>query len=420
MGVTNILMMKKAWAEWAPGVWTLGGQGNSLAVSTGEGIVLVDAGPGGEITARMIACLRELTDLPLSHIVYSHGHMGYNNGVRDWLIDASERGHPAPLLVAHARLPARYRRYRELGGLGAYTNTRQFRAPFPVNPPAHWYRLPDITYQDELLIGGSLRQVFLMHAPSETDDATALWLPDCQLLYGSCAMIKAMPNVGTPYRIYRDPMLWADTLVRMLSLKPKILVPEFGKPLNDPEEVREALTIPMLALRWLREQVVIRMNQGMQEWDILHDLELPEEIFGHRFLKPGYGCVEYITRDIWRSENGWWNRNPTMLHPCAPLDAADARYFALPDPERVLAQAQALVQADEWQRALHVLDLLALASPNLPWVVEARELKAQCCDQRVAQVSTVVSQHLYKSSAEELRGQAVGSGVAPADRFEWT
>ena len=100
MGVTNILMMKKAWAEWAPGVWTLGGQGNSLAVSTGEGIVLVDAGPGGEITARMIACLRECTDLPLSHIVYSHGHMGYNNGVRDWLIDAYERGHPAPLVVA--------------------------------------------------------------------------------------------------------------------------------------------------------------------------------------------------------------------------------------------------------------------------------------------------------------------------------
>jgi len=419
MSSNDILMMKKPWAEWAPGVWTLGGQGNSLAVSTGEGLVLVDAGPGGEITARMIASLRELSPLPLTHIVYSHGHMGYNNGVQDWLRDAAERGHPPPLVVSHARLPARYRRYQELGGLGAYTNTRQFRTPYPADPPAHWFRLPDITYQDELLIPGSQRHVFLMHAPSETDDATALWLPDCQLLYGSCAMIKAMPNVGTPYRIYRDPVVWARTLERMLALDPQILVPEFGKPLNDPKEVREALEVPMRALRWLREQVVERMNRGMSEWDIQHDLDLPQDIFGHRFLKPGYGCVEYIIHDIWRSENGWWDRNPTSLHPSAPQEAADARYHALPDPSRVLQQARALMAQGQWQRALHVLDLLALASAHLPGVAEARELKAQCCEHRAPEVSTVVSRHIYKSSAEELRGMAVCASEPQAGRFEW-
>jgi uncharacterized sulfatase len=106
-------MQRRPGHEWAPGVGTLGGQGNSLAVGTGEGIVLVDAGPGQELTARMIGNLRAVTDLPVTHVVCSHGHMGYNNGVQDWVDDALRRGHRPPLTVGHGRVAHRYRRYRE-------------------------------------------------------------------------------------------------------------------------------------------------------------------------------------------------------------------------------------------------------------------------------------------------------------------
>ncbi len=409
MSLSNILMVKQNLVRHAEGVYTLGGQGNSVVIDLGATLLLVDAGPGGDITNAMIEQLRANLDKPVAYIVYSHGHMGYNNGVVQWLDDAAQRGEPAPQLVAHANLPVRYRRYRETAGLQSYTNTRQFRSDYPADPPAHWFQMPTLTYDDKLVLHGSERHVVLLHAPSETDDGTAVWIPDVRTLYGSNAFIKTCPNVGSPYRIYRDPIRWAQTLERFAELDPLVLMPEFGKPLTDAAEIREALTVPARALRYLRSEVVARMNAGMSERDIIHDVPLPDELFGSRYMKPSYGCAQYIMRDIWRSENGWWNRNPTDLHPAQPAQAAAAIRRALGDPQQVLTRARELQAAGELQLALHVVDLLALDDSDDALARQARELKAQLCEARAQSMTSVVSRHLYLSSADELLGRPIGS-----------
>lgn len=409
MSTNNILMARPALVQHAEGVFTLGGQGNSVVVDLGDSLLLVDAGPGGALTDAMIAALRAEIDKPVAYIVYSHGHMGYNNGLRQWSADAGQRGYAMPELVGHANLPARYRRYRETGGLQAYTNWRQFRVPYPADPPAHWFQMPTITYEDRLVLHGSARKVVLLHAPSETDDGTAVWIPDVRTLYGANAFIRSCPNIGSPYRIYRDPLRWASTLDRFAALAPVLLIPEFGKPVTDAAAIHEALTVPAQALRYLREQVVERMNAGMSEADILHDIPLPDALFGSRFMAPVYGCAEYIIRDVWRSENGWWNRNPTDLHPAPPAQAARAMRRALGDPAYVLARAAALRDAGKPQLALHVVDLVALDGGDDPLARDARALKAELCETLAQQVTSFVSRHLYLSSADELYGRAIGA-----------
>src|SRR5690606_2357388 len=240
MSGTDILMIERPAEQVAEGVYTVGGQGNSVVIDHGAGLVLIDAGPGRDVTDRMIRAVRDVSQKPLTHIVFSHGHMGYNFGVDQWIAHNRERGEAPPLLVAHERLPVRFRRYRETAGLQAYTNTRQFRTRYPDQPPAHWFRMPDITYRDQMRISGTERDLVLFNAPSETDDATAVWLPDIGVLYGSCAFIKSCPNAGTPYRILRDPMKWAETLERFLALSPRILIPEFGAPLKQTDDIYEA------------------------------------------------------------------------------------------------------------------------------------------------------------------------------------
>lgn len=409
MSTNNILMNTHPLTQYASGVYTAGAQGNSLVVDLGETLLLVDTGPGGALTEALIAQVRGDLGKPVSHIVYSHGHMGYNNGVSEWLADAERRGEPAPQIVAHERVPHRYRRYRETAGLQSYTNTRQFRSPYPAEPPAHWFRMPDVTYTERMVIEGSARSVELISAPGETDDGTAVWVPDVRALYGSNALINVCPNAGSPYRILREPLRWADTFDRFLALDPRLLIPEFGKPVSDPALIREALEVPARALRYLRDEVVKRMNAGMGEIEILHDVALPDELFKSRFMKPSYGCAEFIMRDVWRSENGWWNRNPTDLHPAAPADAARAVREALPEQRRVIERALELQRDGQTQLALHVIDLLANDRGDDPLVVEARALKARLCEQRAEQVSSVVSRHLYLSSADELVGRPIGA-----------
>ena len=81
MAGTDVLMVRRAADKVCEGVHTIGGQGNSVLVDHGEGLLLIDAGPGGEVTEAMIGTARSISDKPVTHIVFSHGHMGYNFGV---------------------------------------------------------------------------------------------------------------------------------------------------------------------------------------------------------------------------------------------------------------------------------------------------------------------------------------------------
>lgn len=402
----------------ADGIWTLGGQGNSMLVDHGEGLLLVDAGPGGEITERMIRDTRRVSDKPVTHIVISHGHLGYNFGIDQWRRHAASRSEPRPILVAHERVPVRYRRYAETSGLQSYMNTRQFRTPYPADFPAHWFEMPELTYRDRMRIAGTMRDVVLLAAPSETDDATAVWLPHARVLYGGCAFLKMCPNAGTPFRIFRDPLRWAQTLEDFLALRPAVLIPEFGRPIVDAADIEESLTMPIQAIRYLRREVVRRMNAGMSELELLHEIEYPDEIFGNRFLKPLYGCPDYLVREIWRSENGWWDRNPTTLHPAAPGDVAREILAALGDARAVIDRARTLQQRGDVQLALHVIDLVALAPADSPDVAEARALKAKLVEARSRQVVSAVSRNILLSEAELLSGRPVGASAG--GEFQWT
>src|SRR5690606_29540429 len=105
---------------------------------------------------------------------------------------------------------------------------------------------------------------------------------------------------------------------------------------------------------------------------------------------------------IYRSENGWWDRNPTSLHPAAPADAAREIGAAIRDKEAVLAHARSLAERGEHQLALHVIDLLATAEGDAPEIAEARRLKAAWLRERARQVRSYVSRSLYHASATTL------------------
>ncbi len=128
----------------------------------------------------------------------------------------------------------------------------------------------------------------------------------------------------------------------------------------------------------------------------------PEALFGHKWMRPIYGDPEYIVREIWRMENGWWDRNPTHLHPARPAETANAVLSALDNPGHVLDEARRLQAEGDTQLALHVIDLLALADPVIPEVIAARALKAALCRQRAEQMRSIVSRQILLSSAEDL------------------
>lgn len=391
----------------APGLWLLHGQGQSFVAETSAGLVVVDAGPGGKVTAAMIEALRTVTQAAVHAICYSHGHIGYNAGVPQWQAHARERGEAMPRLVAHRNVARRYARYRETAALQRHLAEIQFRlAPGSFQLALHD---ADETFDELLVIGEGSDRVELHWAPAETDDGIAVWCPGRQVLYGGPAVIDSLPNVGTPLRTLRDPVRWAETLERLAALQPRLVVREFGPCIAGAEAVQEVLGHTARALRWLRAEAVRLMNEGLGERELLAAMHYPDELFATPWMRATYGDPSYIVRDIYRSENGWWDRNATSLHPAAPRAVAQAQGRAIADKGAVLREASRLADCGELQLALHVIDLLALAEGEAPEIAQARQLKAQWLRGRARQVRSYVSRSLFHHAAAQLES----TGGAP-------
>ncbi|WP_011299831.1 alkyl sulfatase dimerization domain-containing protein [Cupriavidus necator] len=384
------------------GVWLLHGQGQSFVADVGGGLLVVDSGPGGRVTAGMIEALRTQSSLPVLAICYSHGHMGYNAGLQQWLDHAAARGEPAPRVLAHVNVLARQARYRETSRMQERMAEIQFRRPAGAMAGKLGYTAPTETFADSVTIGQGNGRAEILWAPSETDDAIAVWLPGRRLLYGGPAVIDSIPNVGTPFRTLRDTVRWAETLERMAALGPRTVVREFGPTLRGAEECERVLCQTARALRWLRAEVVRLMNAGCNERQMLAALKPPAELFDQPWMRPTYGDPSYIARDIYRSENGWWDRNPTSLHPAAPEQAAAEIAAAVADHDALIRHAQSLAARGEIQLALHVVDVLALAPGDAPTLAEARRLKAGWLRQRAGEVRSYVSRSLYGAAADML------------------
>ena len=395
----------KPFRQVAEGMWLQDiqyGTGNALSVLTDDGIVQVDTGIAPDHARQMIENLRTVTDAPVHTIVYSHGHTAYNHGVEAWLEDSEARGDDRPTIVAHRNVRHRYNRYRETQRWLELVTEWQFGFPPDSATGKRMFEVlvdPDVTYIDEMTLPVSGRTIQLIHSDAETDDGSGLWFPDQKILYGANATIGSFPNAGSPLRAPRNPRAWADQMDRYLELPAETLIREYGDEVHGADEIRDMLTTVRDALRWLRSETLDRMNRGWVVEDAVNDIELPAEYAESRWLPQTYGCPDYIVREVWRIEAGWWDRNITSVHPAPVADSTAAVADAITDKQGVLDAVRGHLERGEHQLGLHVVDLLAMAAGDDPAVVEARDLKAQLAAALADESPTYMSTNYYRAVA---------------------
>jgi glyoxylase-like metal-dependent hydrolase (beta-lactamase superfamily II) len=331
-------------AEVADGVCFVPSFANVSAVSTEDGLMLVDTG-SSFMAGEIHKTLRTWRADRLNTAVYSHGHIDHVFGVPVWAAESAQAGWPEPVVVAHEALPARFDRYIKTAGYNGIVNRRQFNVDSLEWPTE--YRYPDRTYRDflDLEIGG--RRAELHHAKGETDDHTWTWFPETLTLCCGDLFIWASPNAGNPQKVQRYPLEWADALRRMLGLYdtagggPEALLPGHGYPVIGADRVRQALTDTAELLESLVEQTLALMNAGARLDEVIHTVEPPRRLMERPYLQPVYDEPEFIVRTVWRLYGGWWDGNPATLKPAPErtlaLELADLAGGARKLADRALA-----------------------------------------------------------------------------------
>ncbi|MHB8438619.1 MAG: alkyl sulfatase dimerization domain-containing protein [Acidimicrobiales bacterium] len=395
-------------AEITDGVAFVPSFANVSAVDTGNGLVLVDT--GSTFVAQAVhETLRGWTAQRLHTAVYSHGHIDHVFGVPVWEQESKDNGWPAPVVVAHDALPARFDRYIATAGYNEIINQRQFGVPglrWPTD-----YRYPDTTYRDQLSMTVGDTTFELHHARGETDDHTWTWFAQSKVLCCGDLFIWASPNAGNPQKVQRYPKEWAAALRQMLVLEPEYLLPGHGFPVIGADRVRQALTDTAELLDSLVDQALALMNAGARLDEVVHEVVVPEHLRTQPYLQPVYDEPEFIVRNVWRLYGGWWDGNPASLKPASDTALAVELAQLIGGPIVLADRALALVEGEPDEASLrlagHLAELASLAAPEDPGVQRAR---AAVFSTRAARSTSTMATGVFNWAARESRAKS-GEGA---------
>jgi alkyl sulfatase BDS1-like metallo-beta-lactamase superfamily hydrolase len=375
--------------EMQPGLAFLSTFGNVTALSAGGELCLIDTG-GFFMAGQNHANIRDWSSDPARLAIYTHGHVDHAFGLAPFESEPSGRAE----VVAHEAVKERFDRYQLTAGYNRVINGRQFgMAAWPTD-----YRYPDRAYRDTLELSFHGEKLVLHHDRGETDDHTWVFLPERRVLCTGDLFIWASPNCGNPQKVQRYPRDWAAALRRMAALRPDLLLPGHGLPIEGADRVEQALTETAELLEVLIDGTLERMNAGQRLETILAEVKAPPRLLERPYLRPVYDEPDFIVRNLWRLYGGWWDGNPAHLKP-APEAKVGAELAALAGGAGALA-ARALVLAEtgELATAAHLVEHAFAAAPD---DAEVRRVRARVYGLRSEGETSLMARNIFRAAAEE-------------------
>jgi alkyl sulfatase BDS1-like metallo-beta-lactamase superfamily hydrolase len=384
-----------------PGIAMFHGFAN-VAFAYGRGEILVADTSSRQMGPLAVRAIREVTQEPFAFLVYTHGHGDHAFGTEAFITDALTRGHARPKIWAHEDVNNRFKRYALTREWQAHINRLQFGTMMRLDDmfTEKSFSYPDLVYRNTQFLDLLGEPVELHHAMGETDDATWVWMPTRKLAMVGDLIVSSMPNTGNPNKVQRYTLEWAEALEAIAKCEPRYVLPGHGPAYRGEELCAELLRDTARALRIIHDEVVRRLNAGNWPVDIVEaDISLPTDLAAKPYLRPIYGCVPFVVRDVIRRYAGWWSGEPSQMLPATRKDHA-TDLLALTSRDAVLAKALTLKNEGHLKRALALAEITLNANPSDN---EAATLNAEILEAMAAIEPSFIARNFFTGAARALR-----------------
>jgi len=375
---------------------------------------------------------------PIRAIIYTHSHSDHFGGARG-LVDQAEVDSGAIKVIAPAGFLAEAVSENVLAGNAMLRRaTYQFGFFLPPGPQGQvssgigqaiakgttTLLPPTVTIDhtgQEMTIDG-VRLQFQLTPGTEAPAEMNINLPDLHVLDMAENANVSMHNVLTPRgALVRDAKAWSDDLtqsIRLFGDGTQVMMTSHGWPRFGHDVVIAFLTDHRDAYKYLHDQTVRMMNQGLTGPEIANRIALPDALAREWFNRGYYGTMSFNARAVYQRYMGFYDANPASLAPLDPADQATRSVAAMGGPKKVLALARAalarsphLSEDDRWAATL--LNSLVLSAPDNR---EARAMLAATYDQLGYQAESAIWRNIYLTGAMELRsGIKAGQSTASID-----
>jgi alkyl sulfatase BDS1-like metallo-beta-lactamase superfamily hydrolase len=342
------------------------GVGNTIMITTSEGVVLFDTGLVLQAATQLRLLKNEVSDDPVRYIVLSHSHADHIGGTRFWTDKGTD-------IIAHTQYEEEQ---RYLSELEPYQFGRN-RTLFPWLPT--WEERPDIemmryggveptiTVDDwdtyRFTLGETVFEV--IGAPgAEGADNVVLWLPQQKILitgdfFGP--QFPQFPNIFTMRgEKVRKPMEYIKSLDYLIALEPELIIPSHLDPTIGAQEIREGMQRIRDAVQYVHDETIAGMNAGKTVNELMKEIKLPP----HLDLVQNHGRVDWAVKTIWEYYMGWFRfESTTELYP-VPAREVYADLAAVVGNEGLLSLAQNYFNKGEPVKTLHITEIALAADPQ--------------------------------------------------------
>jgi len=385
--------------------------GNIGVIETDEGLVMFDIALK-QYGPRNFQAVRDITQKPIKYIIFSHGHFDHCYGFEPFISEIREKGWEMPEIIAHENCVKRFEKYQMLDEYHRWLNAQQFAS---VAGSQDEVVSPHEVLDPTIILDGKKPYNFelaglefeLNHNRGETDDSIWLWVPEKELLCSGDLMISSYPNVGNPYKVQRYPKQWALAMEYMMEKDAKYIIPGHGPLIEGKEKVRDILAITAEAMHFVHDEVVKRLNEGKWFEQIFHEmLEIyPEKFKAHDYLKPLYGDYRFAIHAVYRLYHGWYDSgNPTDLFPAKSENIAE-EFLKLNNAQNYYDHAKQLLDNNEYQLALHILDILIKGQRliNEELYLDALTLKNKILKEKVKEEPSFIIRNILNNGARQIK-----------------
>ncbi len=325
-------------------------------VVTAEGIVAIDAASTSEHAARALRDLREITSLPVTHVILTHAHFDHVGGLDALTADGAT-------VIAQANFPDELRQQND--------GPAPFRYLLPDGRSHRAQVVPDqLVSEPEKLTVGGVEFLLIPIAGGETHDGLIIALPDREVVF---AGDMSMPYLGAPFFAEGSAEGLFEAMETVMTLRPRLLIHGHAG-LTDTYPI-EAFPGLLAALRDLDNVVRAAIADGLTLVEILQLNHLPKVLKDH----PAAVIPYLVTRDhfiqrVHRQRTGYWHPGGEGVEHFTPAELAAAADLLGGGTAAAFAAAGAeLTRRGEHALALRILDLGLVSHPGTAELLDLRQ-----------------------------------------------
>lgn len=392
------------------------------------GLIAFDTGNNMGMGRGALEHIREITDLPVKNIIYSHNH--YTGGAKAYADDAAKRGvekvetwgHPdlenelrsssirlGPML--HRRVNIQLGFYLPATGPDAYFGPTEPSFDDPEDQAnGHLPTIHTPGHGEVVEIDG-LTAIFY-HVISDTDDSIVVHFPELDMvIHNAAAVPVAFPLYTLRGANYRDPLGVIEGLDLIRGINPKYLVGAHGEPLNTRESSYDFLTTHRDLYSFIYNQSIRGINKGMTPDEIVAEVIVPSHLDNDPRIFPAYIDNEYSLRGQYRGLVGWYAEDTALLHPPLPSELGLEILTGFGGADSVIAASENAFKEGKYNLAARLVSYVLDVDANNE---AARLLKAQALRKMAYSTrSGIQSRNFLLTHALHLEGKLNWKSMPP-------